>query len=57
MDRGAWWATVQGCKESDTTEQVTLLYQETPGKPPKCKWNGWKHLIKAYLPLLVDTVS
>ena len=20
MDRGAWWATLQGCKELDTTE-------------------------------------
>ena len=27
MDRGAWWATLQGGhKESDTTEQLTLLY-------------------------------
>ena len=24
MDRGAWWATVHGCKELDTTEQLTL---------------------------------
>ena len=25
LDRKAWWATVQGgCKESDTTEQLTL---------------------------------
>ena len=22
MDRGAWWATVQGCKESDTTKHA-----------------------------------
>ena len=31
MNRGAWWATVHGCNESDTTEQlgtavVTYLY-------------------------------
>ena len=24
MDRGACWASPQGCKESDTTEQLTL---------------------------------
>ena len=25
MDRGAWWATVTGHKESDTTKQLTHL--------------------------------
>ena len=25
MDRGAWWATVMGRKESDTTKQLTQL--------------------------------
>ena len=24
MDRGAWWATLWGCKESDMTEQLSM---------------------------------
>ena len=44
MDRGAQWATVHGwgCKESDTTEQLTLsLSLWILGKPRKgCEQGG-----------------
>ena len=29
MDRGAWWATVYGCKESDMTKQLTHTHTHT----------------------------
>ena len=34
MDRGAWWATAQNCKESDATEQLnTVIFKITDSKP------------------------
>ena len=31
MDRGAWWATVHGITESNTTEPLTLLRESVTG--------------------------
>ena len=30
MDRGAWWVTVRGITELDTTEQLTLSHHYQP---------------------------
>ena len=35
MDRGAWWATIYGITESDTTKQVTPIYSEN-ARGPSC---------------------
>ena len=32
MDRGAWWATVHGVSESDTTAQLTHIYTRAKRK-------------------------
>ena len=37
MDRGGWWATVHGCKESATTEQLSFTF--TMSIHPSCI--GW----------------
>ena len=56
MDRGTWWATesmgLQRVRHSwASNTSLPLVTREAP------KWNGWKQLIKVYLPLMVDTVS
>ena len=33
MDRGAWWATVHGRKESDMTKQVSTAHKDFKGFP------------------------
>ena len=33
MDRGAWWASLWGCKESDTTEQLHFSSKDSCSSP------------------------
>ena len=37
MDKGAWWATVHGFAELDTTEELT--YSRNPGFPKQEYWS------------------
>ena len=37
MDRGAWWATSWGHRESDTTERLTYTHGDKSGKNGEIK--------------------
>ena len=53
MDREVWWATVcGGCKESDTTEQLTHTHTHTHTKPQRAN----RHFLTSSL-LLAFTVK
>ena len=37
MDRGAWWVTVHGVTESDTTEQLSTQQHDGKGKTSRLR--------------------
>ena len=56
MDRGAWWAAVPwGCKESGTTEQLTLHRELRPHMPCRSKQKTKKHKAEQYCNELIKT--